>query len=441
MYGETDEYAVGRLHAGGLSPHVRGNRIVPGGHHPAPGSIPSCTGKPAVEDEAVGNGVVYPRMYGETISWSSGGSSAVGLSPHVRGNPSYAGLTGACRGSIPACTGKPRAPARQEDPGVVYPRMYGETASAGGNTDKETGLSPHVRGNHATRALIEPEMRSIPACTGKPARACRAFSMSRVYPRMYGETPPGRRGAQGQGGLSPHVRGNRAAGGSAWRGCGSIPACTGKPRRRGGVQMRQGVYPRMYGETCCRWRRRPFHCGLSPHVRGNRAGGAADFSHQGSIPACTGKPAPRSGGWCLRQVYPRMYGETYWEAGNALQVAGLSPHVRGNHPRGSGVLPDGGSIPACTGKPWTRRWCGRNRRVYPRMYGETIGTASRLGTGEGLSPHVRGNPGGYRHQPDPHGSIPACTGKPAARSRSAAAAAVYPRMYGETAAYFGRRSA
>ena len=66
---------------------------------------------------------------------------------------------------------------------------------------------------------------------------------------MYGETLPALRDAMVFSGLSPRVRGNLRdiAGSVADRG--SIPACTGKPRRGSVEASNQTVYPRVYGET------------------------------------------------------------------------------------------------------------------------------------------------------------------------------------------------
>ena len=92
---------------------------------------------------------------------------------------------------------------------------------------------------------------------------------------------------------------------------GSIPACTGKPRGGSFVPVTQSVYPRMYGETV-RYRSAVSRIdGLSPHVRGNLSGGYAKSVECGSIPACTGKPRGPGIGNNLATVYPRMYGETY----------------------------------------------------------------------------------------------------------------------------------
>ena len=86
-------------------------------------------------------------MYGETIYGVRPDQVQVGLSPHVRGNPTSGPTSVVTSGSIPACTGKPRGRRGNRLIYRVYPRMYGETAQSMAAAGATTGLSPHVRGN------------------------------------------------------------------------------------------------------------------------------------------------------------------------------------------------------------------------------------------------------------------------------------------------------
>ncbi len=52
------------------------------------------------------------------------------------------------------------------------------------------------------------------------------------------------------------------------------------------------------------------------------------------------------------------------------------------------------------------------KRVYPRVYGETIKFDLPVWATEGLSPRVRGNHRPRCDDKHPGRSIPACTGKP-----------------------------
>ena len=54
--------------------------------------------------------------------------------------------------------------------------------------DRETDLSPRVRGNRDCVYLLFVRRRSIPACVGEPRAECMAYKVREVYPRV-----PGRR--------------------------------------------------------------------------------------------------------------------------------------------------------------------------------------------------------------------------------------------------------
>ena len=110
----------------------------------------------------------------------------------------------------------------------------------------------------------------------------------------------------------------------------SIPACTGKPTWCGATVLSDEVYPRMYGETDRCIQPRALGSGLSPHVRGNLGQVPVDKRCEGSIPACTGKPRRARSDGSLPGVYPRMYGETVLRLACYSSPKGLSPHVRGN---------------------------------------------------------------------------------------------------------------
>ena len=74
------------------------------------GSIPVHTGKPDEALDAVQDGRVYPRTYGETTNKNNMGFSFLGLSPYIRGNPKLVGRYANTIGSIPVHTGKPNEP-------------------------------------------------------------------------------------------------------------------------------------------------------------------------------------------------------------------------------------------------------------------------------------------------------------------------------------------
>ena len=213
----------------GLSPRVRGNPGQTPWSCRLSGSIPACTGEPGRGRRGQAQGKVYPRVYGGTLTATGTARTVPGLSPRVRGNLRSAVRPAPIAGSIPACTGEPNAHRGAASSNRVYPRVYGGTFEADHVRTLGQGLSPRVRGNPAVPVATLTYGRSIPACTGEPARAWAVRSAMRVYPRVYGGTKGLQVFVIRQEGLSPRVRGNHCRHGLRAVGLGSIPACTGEP--------------------------------------------------------------------------------------------------------------------------------------------------------------------------------------------------------------------
>ena len=314
--------------------------------------------------------------------------------------------------------------------------MCGGTGAVPASTCAATGLSPRVRGNHPPRRQLAVPVRSIPACAGEPAPNPITSTATSVYPRVCGGTRPPlpRRIIRRRQGIGPPA----------------LPQATRKetpPRRK--------VYPRVCGGT--RASRRPTSIviglsprvrgnlwryaaatgrrvgGLSPRVRGNRCQGLSKAPRRRSIPACAGEPPRHTAATSPAQVYPRVCGGTRRWGDSIGHFLGLSPRVRGNHPRRwLGLFPLW-SIPACAGEPWALSCAPACRSVYPRVCGGTRRWRRYWTRGSGLSPRVRGNRGGLRRGRGMARSIPACAGEPSGQHTLGVDAGVYPRVCGGTA--------
>ena len=424
----------------GLSPRVRGNpeRVLVAA--PDDGSIPACAGEPIQSRRKTRGLRVYPRVCGGTGSPLVYGATHQGLSPRVRGNLPAAGTRRRFAGSIPACAGEPRIRRRRRARCRVYPRVCGGTAGAEVRPSSARGLSPRVRGNHVGVEADADLDGSIPACAGEPPAARTPPSAARVYPRVCGGTGVvGARRSRPRG-LSPRVRGNRAGDPAPRRGRGSIPACAGEPAASRSSRRRDRVYPRVCGGTWLGWRGGDCAEGLSPRVRGNRARAGSRAEQIGSIPACAGEPRLPMPLNSRPRVYPRVCGGTLNVVLSPLSFGGLSPRVRGNHHARPVLVSATGSIPACAGEPCSR-WSVRSAgRVYPRVCGGTPTTFSAFGTTTGLSPRVRGNLNSALSSPMWWGSIPACAGEPSPIFHCAPTLRVYPRVCGGTSRNWPRRS-
>ena len=112
---------------------------------------------------------------------------------------------------------------------TVYPRVCGGTNFCDCSDVIIIGLSPRVRGNRIGAMSAGMGRGSIPACAGEPHSASLIAAAIKVYPRVCGGTNPCSVIVQVASGLSPRVRGNRAAAGMGRAAAGSIPACAGEP--------------------------------------------------------------------------------------------------------------------------------------------------------------------------------------------------------------------
>ena len=177
---------------------------------------------------------------------------ALGLSPSTRGNLTVIPRHRVARRSIPAHAGEPLARERVSAAVSVYPRPRGGTPCASTSLAPLCGLSPPTRGNHHPIALFGAHPRSIPAHAGEPLMALYDTPHAEVYPRPRGGTLVSRRSVYRAIGLSPPTRGNRRNRHSSDTRAGSIPAHAGEPRRCGGQEDSDRVYPRPRGGTMSR---------------------------------------------------------------------------------------------------------------------------------------------------------------------------------------------
>ena len=133
-----------------------------------------------------------------------------------------------------------------------------------------------------------------------------------------------------------------------------------------------------------------------------------------------------------------MCGGTFTSPIATVGKRGLSPRVRGNQGDAIRHLPDGGSIPACAGEPWTAKNTTIWKRVYPRVCGGTTSAETFSREVSGLSPRVRGNLSLRNLFIQSMRSIPACAGEPPPAGAFACPARVYPRVCGEPDGGFSR---
>ena len=152
----------------GLSPRVRGSRLVFHRHRREDRSIPACAGEPSSGAFDFSAYQVYPRVCGGACFVWGNTEQTIGLSPRVRGSRNFGSLRRESQRSIPACAGEPVSFMLFALPSKVYPRVCGGAESALLVSSMFEGLSPRVRGsrNRSDTRAIYPW--SIPACAGEP---------------------------------------------------------------------------------------------------------------------------------------------------------------------------------------------------------------------------------------------------------------------------------
>ena len=184
---------------------------------------------------------------------------------------------------------------------------------------------------------ISPLSRSIPAPAGEPDDVQRTACRGKVYPRACGGTRAEIVEQMPIEGLSPRLRGNLVAGLRGGEKTGSIPAPAGEPHFSSQALGASRVYPRACGGTITHSRRRAHGQGLSPRLRGNPDGLLVAVVEAGSIPAPAGEPIHIPISLIPPRVYPRACGGTALSSGTVAIRKGLSPRLRGNHPRSTAL--------------------------------------------------------------------------------------------------------
>ena len=293
-------------------------------------SIPACAGEPRSAGWRGRTPRVYPRVCGGTGYLIAAWLTGAGLSPRVRGNRVIGALAREERRSIPACAGEPSWGWPPPAPAGVYPRVCGGTFPPASPACGWRGLSPRVRGNRQVAGTVNGNERSIPACAGEPKTGTRRHSRIEVYPRVCGGTISSYANPLHTRGLSPRVRGNRSRRRFTRRQPGSIPACAGEPFPPPLYPPATRVYPRVCGGTTHDDPLSVANPGLSPRVRGNRHHSGGKGGMPRSIPACAGEPMQRRERVGVAAVYPRVCGGTGARRCAFQAGLGLSPRVRGN---------------------------------------------------------------------------------------------------------------
>ena len=146
----------------------------------------------------------------------------------------------------------------------------------------------------------------------------------------------------------------------------------------------------------------------------------------------TGEPKGRKDRSVFSRDYPRAYGGTQPTNTKIRYISGLSPCVRGNRLFVALKPPPMGTIPVRTGEPLIAIPLAVVDADYPRAYGGTENKPNRHGRQTGLSPCVRGNLIDLEEVSLVKGTIPVRTGEPPCQCHRRQFQEDYPRAYGGT---------
>ena len=165
-----------------------------------------------------------------------------------------------------------------------------------------------MRGSQSLRALVRPRGRSIPTCAGQPHSASSCARRRQVYPHVCGAATGKSMQECKAEGLSPRVRGSRNGVSLIATNEGSIPTCAGQPSMLFAPASASWVYPHVCGAAISDTQSHVTSRGLSPRVRGSRAAQVPRNTHWRSIPTCAGQPCCPSGSQPAHGVYPHVCG-------------------------------------------------------------------------------------------------------------------------------------
>ena len=152
----------------------------------------------------------------------------------------------------------------------------------------KVGSPPHVRGQGCRSTAPMLHLGITPACAGTRAWCTPTRRTHKDHPRMCGD----KKNAAGKHcsyvGSPPHVRGQVLIPLSTVIIDGITPACAGtRPLRAGSFSGYQD-HPRMCGDKCFCFGKKPCHEGSPPHVRGQALFQHFISARSGITPACAG---------------------------------------------------------------------------------------------------------------------------------------------------------
>ena len=252
----------------GSSPRVRGTRPRPRRRRTPRRFIPARAGNAMGVLGAARPKPVHPRTCGERRLRTTGGLSAGGSSPRVRGTRRSHRLWRGVIRFIPARAGNAASATRRRGSSAVHPRACGERSSSPCSTSRARPSSPRVRGTLLMAVVAPLQRRFIPARAGNAPAPPDQKELRSVHPRACGERSEAIIEGTNVVGSSPRVRGTPHLPGRIIPVGRFIPARAGNARSVTAMPSPSPVHPRACGERSGTVRAEEFNAGSSPRVRG-----------------------------------------------------------------------------------------------------------------------------------------------------------------------------
>ena len=192
------------------------------------GITPACAGKRACPLRLIAFARDHPRVRGEKFSFRPTGGMDMGSPPRARGKVHQCGSSKAVSGITPACAGK--SPSYQSIRLLArdHPRVRGEKAGRLLNLFNHLGSPPRARGKVYGFNSSREDQRITPACAGKSVHACTWRCSPRDHPRVRGEKASFGSESQVRPGSPPRARGKVTILTVKLAPMGITPACAGK---------------------------------------------------------------------------------------------------------------------------------------------------------------------------------------------------------------------
>ena len=213
-------------------------------------------------------GPAHPRAYGERCSKLILPSEAIGLSPRIRGKRLICDGCSRSYRLIPAHTGNACVLHLLLPAVSAHPRAYGEREPVCAGFHGLQGSPPCIRGTLFWLLFIVFSLRLTPVHTGNARRVPAGSTLKQAHPRAYGEREEVIFTTRRYIGSPPCIRGTPVLFASRGVNHRLTPVHTGNARSSSSSFSRQWAHPRAYGERFALLKTESTLLGSSPRIRG-----------------------------------------------------------------------------------------------------------------------------------------------------------------------------